>query len=587
MIFPKPKKEEILSGRYTLKGKYAGALYEFCKELKEDGADIKYNKNASFEKEEYKIEIGDSGIYIEYSSDEGKFRALTSLYQLSDGSSVPYCLIYDNPAFSRRGYMLDISRGRIPKKEKILRIIDFLCALKYNEFQLYMENFCFKYSAFPEFTAGFDCLTPENIKEIEKYCEDRFIELVPCQNGFGHMRSWLDTDEFKKLEITDGKEKTDTLDPENPKSAELIDRIYSSLFPLFKSKKANIGFDEAMGLGKFQNEKACAERGRENVFCDYLLKISALAKKYGKDIMIWGDMIINNPECFKRLPENTTVLEWGYDLIFSSMMEEHCRVLAEHNIPFYTCPSVMNFYSFTGRFDVMSFNMRTAAELGEKYGAKGYLVTDWGDGGHMANFVWSVVPAALGGQYGWNTGIKQHGGWLKPEFIHAAENYADKYVFKAEISRLLYMCGNLYLMEPERIHGQTICSMMLKKPLCDMDYSPFFNLEEIGDSYYFNNIINAQAALIRRIEQSDASEKLKREITVNAKMNILGAEYAIVKINAAVSEEKADELCKLSDFIIKEHTEIWLWDNFEEGIGQGINYIKSRKEELKNYVGRK
>ena len=70
-------------------------------------------------------------------------------------------------------------------------------------------------------------------------------------------------------------------------------------------------------------------------------------------------------------------------------------------------------------------------------------------------------------------------------------------------------------------------------------------------------------------------------------MNILGAEYAIVKINAAVSEEKADELCKLSDFIIKEHTEIWLWDNFEEGIGQGINYIKSRKEELKNYVGRK
>ena len=33
--------------------------------------------------------------------------------------------------------------------------------------------------------------TPEEIKELDEYCLDRFIELVPCQNTLGHMGDWL------------------------------------------------------------------------------------------------------------------------------------------------------------------------------------------------------------------------------------------------------------------------------------------------------------------------------------------------------------------------------------------------------------
>ena len=66
-------------------------------------------------------------------------------------------------------------------------MIDFLAALKYNEFQLYMEGDCFKYAAYPKETADFDCLTPEDIEELDAYCRQRFIDLVPNQNSFGHM----------------------------------------------------------------------------------------------------------------------------------------------------------------------------------------------------------------------------------------------------------------------------------------------------------------------------------------------------------------------------------------------------------------
>ena len=41
-------------------------------------------------------------------------------------------------------------------------------------------------------------------KQIEKYANDHFIDLVPNQNGFGHMTEWLKLDEFKDLANVDG-----------------------------------------------------------------------------------------------------------------------------------------------------------------------------------------------------------------------------------------------------------------------------------------------------------------------------------------------------------------------------------------------
>ena len=33
----------------------------------------------------------------------------------------------------------------------------------------------------------------------EEYARDRFVDLVPNQNGFGHMTKWLEKEEFKDL----------------------------------------------------------------------------------------------------------------------------------------------------------------------------------------------------------------------------------------------------------------------------------------------------------------------------------------------------------------------------------------------------
>lgn len=588
MIFPVPHKEEYSEDKYTLTQNYnTSSLTDFYNTTKNGTTDINLEKNILLQKEEYKIDITSGGISISYSADEGLFRALTSVRQLIiiQGSEVCHASIHDYPQFERRSYMLDISRGRIPKLQKICRIVDRLAELKYNEFQLYMENFCFDYSAYPELTQEFDCLTPDDIKTLDAYCKERFIELVPNQNSFGHMYTWLQSERFSHLHVTDGLEKTGTINPLLDESRELIDNIYGSLLPNFSSDKVNIGLDEAYGLGKYQLSKEATGKEKADIFMDYLNYLSELAEnKYGKNVMFWDDMIINYPESFHRVPENAVALEWGYDLIQSQMMGERCLSLKEKGVKYYVCPSTQVCLSFTGRFDVSSFNMRTCGELGQKHGAIGYMLTDWGNNGHPQFEVWSYIHIALAAQYAWNVGIKQHGGWLKAHFIHAAEDYTDRFVFGAKISRELYRIANYYLLEPERLHGTTVCSHIFLNSLSKNDYTDFFEFDKIADPIYFENIISYITRITDRLKKVEFDPMYKAQIMNNCDMVILCCEYALVKIEGSVSRQKYEELTAFSENMEKEFIRLWLMEDFEEGINESLGYIRSRRKELEDFI---
>ena len=139
ILFPKPRDFEILEGTWSVPaGCEAGDLVSFYRRLKEGIDGFRLVPAPLLGKEEYGLRVGADGVEICFSGDESLFRAATSLRQmiLRTGGSLPYVRIHDKPDLPRRGYMLDISRGRKPRVSTIRRIIDFLAALKYNEFQL-------------------------------------------------------------------------------------------------------------------------------------------------------------------------------------------------------------------------------------------------------------------------------------------------------------------------------------------------------------------------------------------------------------------------------------------------------------------
>lgn len=586
MIFPKPKFEQYYDQSYTLK-EYDGntELMHLYYKYKSGNSDVKVQMCDELRADEYKISISASGIAITASDNCSVFRAVSSLRQIiiKYGANVPYCEISDKPDFEKRAYMLDISRCRMPKVETITDLIDLLAELKYNEFQLYMESFVFKYKHFPEYTKDFDCLTPEDIEYLDSYCRDRFIDFVPNQNSFGHMSAWISQKELSHLAVGDEDADTGTLNPLLDDTFEFVDKLYDSLLPHFGSEYVNIGLDEAYGLGKFELEDVCRQKGNDTVFMDWLNKLASRIKsKYGKKVQFWSDMIYNYPQAYERIPENAIALLWSYGDIQDNYLEKRCMDLQNKNIEYYVCPGNNTWISFTGRFDLMNFNIRTCAELGRDYGAKGILLTDWGCGeGHYHFPVWSLVPLALSAQYSWDAGEPQNLENHKYDYVRAAEKYIDDKFFEGEkVSHHLRRLQQYYLLEPERVHCRTMCGMMIRYPIDVTACEPDFDLKVCGDEFYFDNVTQYVKKCIDEVEKISFDEKFKRQTLLNAKMVILSSEICKIRMSHSAEKAAIDELIYLIDEICKEYTYLWDLDNYPRGKEFFLNQLYDRKKEL-------
>lgn len=586
MIHPQPKYEVYSEGKYKMK-EYENTLdllYLFNK-YKDGNADVKLELDLTYGEDKHDIYVEADGIRIVYGKPSGIFRAVSSLKQIlrEYGGEIPYCEIKDAPDFEKRGYMLDISRGRMPKVQYIKRLIDILADLKYNEFQLYMESFVFKYKAYPKYTADFDCLTPEDVEELDRYCKDRFIDLVPNQNGFGHMAKWLAEEEFKHLDVSGGTENTGTINPLLSETFEFMDKLYESLLPHFSSEYVNIGLDEARGLGRYALEDICNEMGRENVFMDWLNKLADhLRTKYNKKVQFWSDMVCNYPESFKRVPEGAIALNWGYDLTQNVFMDEQSRDLDENGIEHYVCPGNNTWMSYTGRFDLAKFNLQHCGEVGRRRHAKGYLVTDWGTHDTHTQFpVWSLLSTALGAQYSWNVGEEQNGGNNKSRYVKKSMKYIDDAIFDGvQVSGWLYKMQQYYLLEPERIHNGTMCGYIFQFPITETAFPKFFDISDIGDEFYFENIICYMKKTMNGFSNVDMDEGWKRQALINGKMVVFSAELCLIRLNQTATNEKIDELVKMADEITEEYAILWDIENYPKGKDHYLNQVADRKKEL-------
>lgn len=297
--------------------------------------------------------------------------------------------------------MLDISRNRVPTMASVRALVDALHALDYNELQLYTEH-TFAYSNHRSVWKDASPMTAEEIREIDRYCSDRGIELVPNQNSFGHMERWLRHAEYKPLaECPDGfehplagwRESGSTLFPD-ARSAEFIDNLYSELLPHFSSGQVHIGGDEPWELGKGRSAGQVEQTGKHRVYLDFMKRLFTLTEKHGHCAQFWADIIMERPDLVPELPTGVTPVIWGYEA--DSPFTEQCHTVAKAGFRdhFYVAPGAGNWNSFSGRLDVAEANIRLAAEQGHAHGARGLLLTAWGDNGHHQPWL-TLYPALI------------------------------------------------------------------------------------------------------------------------------------------------------------------------------------------------
>ncbi len=306
--------------------------------------------------------------------------------------------------------MLDVSRDKVPTLGTLKLIVDLLAKFNYNQFQLYIEH-TFAYSTHRAVWAKADPYTPAEIRELDAYCEMRGIELVPNQNSFGHLERWLVLPEYAHLaELPGGgaplpwggfTKKPTTLCPTDPASIEFLRGLFDELLPNFNSKLFNIGCDETFDLlGRGRSESAVKERGEGRVYLEFLVKVAALARERGRRAMFWGDVILRHPELVPELPKDLIALDWGYEA--NHPFEEQAAKFAAAGLEFYVCPGTSAWNSLAGRVENMRENLAAAEQAGRHHGASGYMVTDWGDGGHWQPLAISLPGLILGGEFAFN-----------------------------------------------------------------------------------------------------------------------------------------------------------------------------------------
>ncbi len=371
---------------------------------------LHFIKNVNLGPQAYHLSIEPKTISVEYGDLPGIFYALTTIKQIAKQSNnlLPCVQIEDKPDMATRGAMLDISRGKVPTLETLMGMVDFLSDLKYNHLELYIEGFSFAYPSFKDLWQKTQTpITPEEIRRLDSYCKERFIELVPNQNSLGHMNAWLATDDYQSLaECPKGYKflglitMKSTLSPTNPKSLELVTKMCDDLLPNFSSNKFNVDLDEPFELGKNKDHPINDPKEVTRIYLNYANRLNTYVKSKGKKMLMWGDVISKNPEYASQIPKDITLLEWRYESFQN--FEQICKTYHQAGLHYMVCPGTSSWTSFTGRTDNMMKNVENAVQNGIKYGAEGMLITDWGDSPHLQYLTVSYAGLAYAAALSWN-----------------------------------------------------------------------------------------------------------------------------------------------------------------------------------------
>lgn len=318
-------------------------------------------------KEGYTLVSSSSGIVITANQPAGLYYGMQSLLQLLPKEiesqtpvkmnwSVPIVKISDYPRFGWRGLMLDVSRNFFTKEE-VKQYIDQLSRLKLNTFHWHLTDdngWRIEIKSLPKLTevgawrvprygqfgnraepkkgeaatvGGF--YTQDDIREIIKYAQERFVTIVPEIDVPGHSMSaiasypelsctkdpdikvnpgssfseWYDNGTFK-MKIDN------TLNPSDEKVYAFLDKVFTEMAALFPNPYIHVGGDECY-KGFWTNDAGCQALMKkmnmtkpEELQAYFMKRVETILKSKGKKLIGWDEILEGG------IAPEATVMSW-------------------------------------------------------------------------------------------------------------------------------------------------------------------------------------------------------------------------------------------------------------------------------------
>ena len=319
--------------------------------------------------EGYKLNVTANSVSISANKPAGLFYGMQTLFQLMPKDiesntvvkninwNIPVCNVSDNPRFGWRGLMFDVSRHFFTKDE-VKDFIDDMVKYKYNLLHLHLtddEGWRIEIKGLPKLTevgawnvkkvgyfgtfspptpdeprdyGGF--FTQDDIREIVKYAQERFVNILPEVDVPGHSLAAVAS--YPELSCTPGAENyhvrsgepimdwshgqppialvDNTLCPANEKVYEFLDKVMTQVAELFPFGYIHVGGDECPKNFWEKSPEVQALMKREGlknmdeVQSYFEKRLEKIVESKGKKFLGWDEILHGG------IAPNATVMSW-------------------------------------------------------------------------------------------------------------------------------------------------------------------------------------------------------------------------------------------------------------------------------------
>lgn len=358
------------------------------------------NKNIPKDKldEAYILNIENNSISISAEKEAGLFYGCMSLLQLIDNCENNKLIsmeIIDYPDMRMRGISDDISRGQVSKLENFKKIISFLARYKMNTYLPYIEDMI-EFSKYPSIGKGRGALTKSEIKELVEFAELNFIEVIPVFQTLGHYENLLSLPEFIHYAEYPGAASLCVTDE---KIYPFLEDLLKEVFELFPSKFFHMGADESYDVGLGRSKSALKNSSIAELHANHYKRIYDICKSNGKEVLMYGDIILDLPEILNMLPKDITIVDWHYraDYHYSSTDK-----FKNHGFKYVVSPSVWNFVTTFPTLVNSTPNIYNIIKSGLRNNSVGMVNSNWGDYGAETIKELIYYGYAYSAQCSWN-----------------------------------------------------------------------------------------------------------------------------------------------------------------------------------------
>ncbi|HOD89325.1 MAG: beta-N-acetylhexosaminidase [Bacteroidales bacterium] len=331
---------------------FLGSVYNVSvvSEKQKDGTNIFFKIAGEGDNESYTLNIDKNGVELVSPAYNGLFLGFQTLRQLFPAEleagekpetvNLPYVSIKDSPRFKYRGMHMDVCRHFFGV-ENVKTYIDMLVMHKFNTLHMHLtddQGWRIEIKAFPNLSTisstrrgtvikqnwgEYDeipvsgMFTQDQIREIVKYAEDRFITIIPEIEMPGHALAALAA--YPELGCTGGPYEVsrtwgvfdDVFCAGNEKTFEFFEKVIDEVVELFpNSPYIHVGGDECPKV-RWKECPKCQQRikdenlaNEEELQSYFITRMEKYINSKGKRIIGWDEILEGG------LAPDATVMSW-------------------------------------------------------------------------------------------------------------------------------------------------------------------------------------------------------------------------------------------------------------------------------------